>query len=152
GGATPTAANSVFAAVIRNQHSDGAILSRRDEQLAVASLADEKIGAGDLGPHFPIDELLQRHIHPIAAGVALVELYLLDRRHGARNPAAGLLHRGKVSHKDAAAENVAKDILAAQRGDPAAIREPGADRPPLVVVVDRDRIGEAVLYAPVQDF
>ena len=48
--------------------------------------------------------------------------------------------------------NVAKDILAAQRGDPAVIREPGGYRPPFVVVVDRDRIGEAVLYAPVQDF
>jgi hypothetical protein len=48
--------------------------------------------------------------------------------------------------------NVAKDILAAQRGDLAVIREPGAYRPPFVVVVDRDRIGEAVLDAPVQDF
>ena len=48
--------------------------------------------------------------------------------------------------------NVAKDILAAQRGDPAVIREPAGYRPPFVVVVDRDRIGEAVLDAPVQDF
>src|SRR5438552_13938536 len=133
----PTGANSVFATAFRNEHSDGAILSRRDEQLAVAGLADEEIGAGDLGAHFPIDELLQRYIHPVAAGVPLVELDFLDRRHGAGNPVVGLLHRGKVRHKDAAAMNVAKDILAAQRGDPAVIREPGAYRPPFVVVVDR---------------
>ena len=47
--------------------------------------------------------------------------------------------------------NVAKDILAAQRGDPAVIREAAGYRPPFVVVVDRDRIREAVLLAPVQD-
>lgn len=55
---SPTGANSVFATAVRNEHSDGAILSRRDKQLAVAGLADEEIGAGDLGAHFPIDELL----------------------------------------------------------------------------------------------
>ena len=53
--AAPTGANSVFATAVRNEHSNGAILSRRDEQLAVAGLADEEIGAGDLGAHFPID-------------------------------------------------------------------------------------------------
>src|SRR5262245_8126613 len=150
--AAPTGAKSVFTTAVRNEDSDGAILSRRDEQLAVAGLADEEIGAGDLGAHFPIDQLLQRHIHPVAAGVPLVELHFLDRRHGAGDAVVGLLHRGKVGRKDAAALNVAKDILAAQRGDPAVIRKPAGYRRPFVVVVDRDRIGEAVLYAPIQDF
>ena len=83
-----------------------------------------------LDAHFPIDELLQRYVHPVAAGVPLVELHFLDRRHGAGNPVVGLLQRGKVRRKDAAAMNVAEDILAAQRGDPAVIREPGGYRPP----------------------
>src|SRR6476659_6201539 len=93
--AAPTGASSILATTVRNEHSDGAVLSRRDEQLAVAGLADEEIGAGDLGAHFPIDELLQRYIHPVAAGAPLVELHFLDRRHSAGNPAVGLLHRGK---------------------------------------------------------
>src|SRR5262245_66228412 len=57
--AAPTGADSVFTTAVRNEHSDGAILSRREEQLAVAGLTDEEIGAVDLGAHFPIDELLQ---------------------------------------------------------------------------------------------
>ena len=48
--------------------------------------------------------------------------------------------------------NVAKDIFAAQRGDAAVIREAAGYRPPFVVVVDRDRIRDAVLLAPVEDF
>ncbi len=48
--------------------------------------------------------------------------------------------------------NVAKDILAAQRGDPAVVREPRRYRPSFVVVVDCDRIGKSVLDAPVEDF
>src|SRR5262245_41347900 len=31
-----------------NEHPDGAVLSRRDEQFALAGLADEEIGTGDL--------------------------------------------------------------------------------------------------------
>src|SRR6185295_7546944 len=62
---------------IRYEHADGAVLSRRDEELAVAGLADEEIGAGDFRAHFPVDELLQRHIRPVAAGIPLVELHFL---------------------------------------------------------------------------
>src|SRR5262245_65237244 len=105
--AAPTGANSVYGTAVRNKHSDGAVLSRRDEQLAVAGLADEEIGAADLGAHFPIDEVLQRYIHPLAAGVPLVELHFLDRRHGAGYPVVGLLHRGEVGDKHASGDDFA---------------------------------------------
>ena len=80
------------------------------------------------------------------------ELHFLDGRHGAGDPIVGLLHRGKVGRKDAAVIDVAEDKLAAERGDPAVIREAAGYRPPFVVVVHRDGIREAVLLAPVQDF
>src|SRR5262249_31558881 len=43
---------------IRNEHADGAVLPRRDEELSVAGLADEEIRARDLRAHFPVDEIL----------------------------------------------------------------------------------------------
>src|SRR5262245_62210001 len=137
---------------IWNEHPDGTVLPRRDEQLAVAGLAQVEIGAGDARAHLLIDELLQRHVHPVATGVPYIELHFLDRRHGAGTPAVGLLHRGEVGGKDTAVLNVAENKLAAQCGNPAAIREAAAYRPPFVVVVHRDRILEAVFLAPVQDF
>ena len=41
---------------VGNQHADGAILSRRDEQFAVAGLADVEVGARNGGAHSFVDE------------------------------------------------------------------------------------------------
>ena len=87
---------------------------------------------------------------PIAARVAHVQLDFLDRRHGLRNAVVGLLHLGEIGREQTSVLDVAEDELAAERGDPAVIREPVGDGRALVVVVDRDGIGEAVLLAAVQ--
>jgi hypothetical protein len=124
-----------------NEHPDHPILPGREEKLAVASPADMQIGARDARTHRSIDELLQRHILPIAARVPHVELDFFDGRHGLRDSIVSLLHLGEVGREQTSACDIAKDELAPKRGDAAAIREPVGYRPPFVVVVDRDGIG-----------
>ena len=46
--------------------------------------------------------------------------------------------------------DIAEYKLAAKTRDASVVREPAAHSPPLVVVVDRDRIRELVLLPPIQ--
>src|SRR6266576_6102036 len=140
---------SLCAARIGNEHPDHAVLSGGDEELTVAAAADVQIRPRQFRAHGPIDELLKRHIRPSAIG-ADVELDLLDRRDRLWNPVVGLLHRGEVGCEETPALDVAEHELAAERGDATVIREPVGHRGTLVVVVDRNRIGEAVLLTPVE--
>src|SRR4029078_1110221 len=63
----------------------------------------------------------------------------------------GLFQLGEVGGEETAVLDVAEHELAAERGDPALIRNSACARLPLVVVVHRDGVGEAVLFAPAQD-
>ncbi len=55
---------------IGNQHPDGAVLPRGDEDLAVPAAADLKVGAGHCPSHRRLHEFRERHIDPSAAAVA----------------------------------------------------------------------------------
>jgi len=96
------------------------------------------------------DKLHERHILAVAARVPHGQLYFFNRRHGLRNTIVGFFHRGDVRHEKTPALNVPEHELAAECGDAAVIREPVGHRRSLVVVVDGNRVGEAVLLAPVE--
>ena len=66
------------------------------------------------------------------------------------NPVVRFLHLGQIGREYAPALDVAEDKLAAQRGDAAVVRESVGHRLPLVVVVDRNGVGKAVLHASTQ--
>ena len=110
-----------------------------------------EIGAARAHAHLPVDQFLKRHVHALAACVAHIELDLFDRRHRLGNTVVGLLHRRKVGREDAPALDIPEHELALKRGDPPVIGEPIRYRASFVVVVNRNRISEPVLLAPVQD-
>src|SRR3990170_2319207 len=86
---------------IRNEHPDGAVLPRGDEDLTVAAATDLQVCASDRRAQRRLDQFPQREIRASAAGVAYVKLELLDRRYRAGDSVIRPFHRGEVGHKNA---------------------------------------------------
>src|SRR5689334_8334943 len=136
--------------ISRHEHPDHSILSRSNEQLAIAALADVQIASLDHRTHRLVDELTECHVAASPIGLAYEELNLLDRRHRLRDAVVGLLQRGEIGGKEATALDIAKHELASQRGDAPVVRESARHGLTLVVIVDGHRIGELVLPSPVE--
>src|SRR5262249_6945216 len=134
GGPNPSASGGHRRSRIRvwDQHPDHPILPGREEKLAIASSADMQVCPRDARPHRSIDEFSHRYTHPVTIRVPYIELDFFDRRDGSRDTVVGLLHFGEIGREQTSTLDIAKDELAAERCDPAVIREPVGYRPTLV--------------------
>src|SRR5438094_4479840 len=136
---------------LRDKHADHAVLPGGDEQLAVAASADVQVRTRDFCAHGLIDELLQRNVQAFAAFVAHEELDFFDRCYGLGNTVIGFFHRRQVACEDAPRVDIAEYEFTAKLRDAAVVGEPIGYRSSFVVIVHRNRIDEAVLYAAVQN-
>src|SRR6187397_3204798 len=110
-----------------------------------------QVGSGNTSTHRLIDQFLQRYIDSFPCRVPREELYFFHRRDGLRNTVVCLLQLRKIRGKNPSALDVAENELVPECSDPAAVYKPIGDGSSLVVIVDRDRICEAILHCAAED-